>query len=500
MSSKSLNLPKILSKKVAPFNERLYKNILAELFPAERACMANKDARIARANVKAGKEYQFHNKSVRTETPYDISFSSFAAVCNEALVADIKSMQERIDSGELQSETGEQIKIIDPRMFNLTADLPNCVKELLLYCTCFLKIPADCEAQIRVIYGAREKGSKIAPIQKDTVCRVIMHLCEEDEIYEICDHLTGGRVANAVKYTMLSNSYLVLDSLNFNTEKCLVVKLNPDRIFAPLIPDNFLEIAKKEASSAGYNIGKNARLDPSRMKTLEKTKKRALRYQRVTVSIDFGPSELVAKDSLIKNISAAQGGGLDFSTLTGNMKDHLKSAAGGGIGADMVDKIGKTTLGKHIQNIGSNIVNEVKGHDDLKPENQGLTEDFISTAARSAFKNINKQTVMDMAPEMDELAKEHDLSELVSDPELKREMKREFKNQNQAKTKRRNLDTESRAASSNEPDEKSEHPGEEVEEVEINLDLNPGNTSETTSVPIIPPAVEPLIDLDLNSL
>jgi len=211
------------------------------------------------------------NEAVRKEETVDIGYSSLLAELNREVDDDITEMQRRIDKGEVEdSEDGRPIKVLDPRFFHPSSNLPNSLRELLLYMNWKLRIPADCPCNIKLIAGKRRARTFCNQPSDDSVCRVIMHFGPED-VYRINELLTNGKRSGDYKdYIMKSGSCLLMDRTEFK-DRSLYVSGDTKIVWPSIIPDNMDidKMSKEQMSRMGVSGRKGrAKIDRSRIEQM----------------------------------------------------------------------------------------------------------------------------------------------------------------------------------------------------------------------------------------
>lgn len=372
------------------------------------------------------------NQPVRKEETVEIENSSLLAELNQEVEYDITEMQRKIDEGEVKnSEDDRPMKVLDPRFFHPSEELPNSLKELALYMNWKLRIPADCPCNIKVIAGKRRARTFCNEPDKSRVCRVIMHFGPED-VYRINDLLTNGkRSGDHNDYIMKSGCCLLMDKDEFKY-RSLYVSGDTKITWPSIIPEN-LDIDKmgKEQMSRMNVSGRKLRgkLDRSRIEQMAQRRPgiRTRSYLRFTVIMDYDASHYI-DNSHILNI-ARKADQADGSNMGGGipteLPEHIRATLPPEIRGVVEGADGK--LSSKVSDISRNVSRDLAHRPELRGSVHDISANFIEEATSSVVNNISINDLKDIEPDLDKLAErfgQNGRPANLEDPAIRRDIMR----------------------------------------------------------------------------
>lgn len=370
------------------------------------------------------KSHIFTNKSTRKVEPMAADTLITKALEAE-VIRDIKRAEDNIKN----NGDKEIAAPLDPRLFHLNSELPQVVQELLLYAHWKLRVPADCEARMKIQYSRRDVRTMFRPPSEEVVCRVVIHF-GPDEVYSLTEILTNGKYGESKKSVMTTGSSMLLGKEEF--EKCNIFVPNGTRIHFPsFLPPDFEEIAKKQMRKMkGAGRGSSARMDMSQVQSMSKrTELRMKNYRRVSVLIDFGPSEYISNSAFIDYTKSGGVEGIPDKLPT-DIPDHMKARLPTKFRGMISDSKGE--LNRKVKSAGQSVYEDIKHRDELKSNTPQLTTGLIKDINKSVQKNVKYDDIKHLRPEIDEIASDMGLDDDAMEgvaESIKREERRQRQKQ-----------------------------------------------------------------------
>jgi hypothetical protein len=409
------------------------KTLLKELFEAETG-IDNRDQQVSTTLT-------YFNQSTRKDEPMSTKGSIIMMALEGEVMKDLKRLQERIDSEQDVGKTDESIgekRALDPRLFHVSDDLPQIIKELLLYAHWKLRIPGDCGCQMQVSYSRRGSKSLYKSPTDKTVCRIVLHF-GPDDVYKLTEVLTNGQYGESKNSVMSTGSSIMLGAKEF--ENCNVFVPSGVKFeFPSILPPNIESIARREMKKMkGGGKGSMKSMDMNRLNSMSKRSGMRMKsYRRISVVMDFGPSHYVNDSKILEYANNLNNGGIPNEMPT-DLPDHIKARLPPKISGLISNSKGK--LNRKVKEVGQKVYSDIKDRQELKSSTPNITNDLINDIGKSVQSNINRKDVEHLKPEIDEIAKElgmDDKSMSAMSSAFKREERR--KRQRQRRKERRRMD------------------------------------------------------------
>ena len=431
--------------------------------PAKREAAKREAAKQSAANQAAAKQAATTQEAAKQPATKQATTNQEAA--NQGGEA-ANQGGERDKPGISLNDVNPYFKVLDPREYHLSSDLPLSIKELLYYFYWAGRIPPDCNSKIHAGLYHRRGKTTVKPPDKQVVCRLVLHL-GPDEVYKLTEILGNKQLGESKEIVMANGSYLLLGKSDF-TDYNVHVSGDPKVQFPSIIPSNYEEVIQEKMGAMGLSGGNKVKSDRIRRQiaTDNRLKGRSTirprNYQRLTLIVDFASSKIIEdgkmldtarfKDPNSSNPASMLEGLQIPDQLPTEIPAHIRASLPPGINPDIISKVAKDgKLSGLVTRVAKGVASDLKERNELTSENPVITGDLVSAIAASAMKNFDPSSIGDISSNIESLVEELGEGGLPLNTKAKRAVKRKLQKQRRRKRRGASRKTEEDSNGSNSP-------------------------------------------------
>ena len=292
-------------------------------------------------------------------------------------------------------------------------NIPTVVQALLLFCYYEECVPPDVPCYVQLgKYGRNGRMKFIPPTRNDIVKRVVVHI-GPDEVYKLTE-IINGQIGDSKDIVMPKNTFIILGKNDFSNNN-IFVSPNTRVEFPSVVPDNYGELAKKQMAKMGLSASNNKAINSDRVRNAVNTDSRFRRttirsqnYQRTTIIIDFGPSQLVLPPKKSSFIPGEIPDHIPKINDISQLPPHILASLPRGIGItpSLINKFAANEkLSTTVMGLVGSITDTLKESGLLQDGQNNMSSEVLQAVSKSAAETIGGDAFKNITPELNKVMK-----------------------------------------------------------------------------------------------